>query len=364
MHKRRLSDGCRRSPLIATLSGFVCAAVAFLTTGCQDEKIETHHVPKPADTVRLLAVMVPETDLDRVWFFKLEGPIEKVDAHAEEFDRFVESIRFTRGSDDGLRWKVPPGWTEEEGSGLRKRTLIIGKKSDDLAVSVTSLSQMAGDVPMNVNRWRKQVGLTSLPASETFDTTTSCHVGGLAASKVDLKGPGNPLAKSPQSAKPLGEDKGPNFNYQVPEGWMKSPKNITLAIATFIPKKQDNCLVTVTPTLPKEESEKLLLNNINRWRRQVGLTAVADEKEAQRTAKTVKVGNEDCLLYDMSGTPPTEDGKEGPKPRRILAVPLKRGKLWWFFKMSGSPSEVGAEEKAFEEFLGSMRFESDKEPHP
>lgn len=365
MDKRRLVHDFRPSRRFSVLNGLTCAALALLFSGCQTDEITTNRVANPPNNVRLLAAMVTEPDLDRVWFFKLEGPLDKVDAHAKEFDQFLTSVHFTRVSDEGLRWELPAGWVERKGNGLRKRTLVIGDKSDNLAVTIVALGRMAGDVPMNVNRWRKQVGLPSLPLSEADDDTASVTIDGMAGYRVDLKGPGNPLAKSPSSM-PLGGDGGAaTCEYKVPEGWRKSPTNVPLAMATFIPRNQDNCIVSISPMKPAD-TQRLgyYLDNVNRWRSQVSKEPYKDEGEMEKDARHEKVGNADCLYFDFTGKQPEGRGKNPGAPHRLLAVALKRGDMWWFFKISGPPDEVGKEETAFKDFLHSVHFEGDREAKP
>src|SRR5262249_2312335 len=151
------------------------------------------------------------------------------------------------------------------------------------AVSVVVLGN--GDVPMNVNRWRKQVGLNSLPPSETYDSTTQEPVGGLPAYRIDLRGPGNKVAKPGGMSMPLGEEAGPGLNYRLPEGWSKSSENAPMAAVTFRAGKKEECLVTVSPMTPPEESKRsFLLMNVNRWRGQVSKPAFKVEDEALKAA--------------------------------------------------------------------------------
>src|SRR4051794_35336740 len=112
MLPRRLPPPRRWSPLTALL-----ALLALVAAGCQGDDIAVHQVAKPQAKFRLLAVMLPHED--QWWFFKLEGPIEKVDAHAAEFDQFIQSVRFKQ-DDKPVTWTLPEGWHEEAGEGLRK----------------------------------------------------------------------------------------------------------------------------------------------------------------------------------------------------------------------------------------------------
>ena len=220
MHTRRLFHGRRRWPLFPLLSGFVCTALALFSAGCQNEEIGTHRVPKPPDTVRLLAAMVVYRDFSQVWFFKLMGPIDKVGAQEKNFDEFLNSVTFTRTSNDLVKWsKLPDGWSEEPGGSIRKKTLRVGDKQDDLVVTFNVLPEMSGFAYMNLNRWRNQIGLPSVPPSEVDDDvkdTRFAKIPGFSAYRVDLKGPGNPFPKQP-SGMELRSDKDSGVTYTLPD---------------------------------------------------------------------------------------------------------------------------------------------------
>ena len=60
-----------------------------------------------------------------------------------------------------LKWTLPKGWTETQGSGMRFATLTPpGSGKAELAVVV--LPAPAGGELANVNRWRGQIGLSPL----------------------------------------------------------------------------------------------------------------------------------------------------------------------------------------------------------
>jgi hypothetical protein len=57
-----------------------------------------------------------------------------------------------------IGWKVPSGWTQHRGQGMRKASFTIGGSNAD--ISMIFLEGMAGGIPQNVNRWRQQIGLS------------------------------------------------------------------------------------------------------------------------------------------------------------------------------------------------------------
>jgi len=344
MLTRRPPPAHRRLLPSAGLCWLAVGIAALLSAGCQSEDITTHTVAKPDPKVRLLAVMLPHKE--RVWFFKLEGPIEKVDAHADEFTAFYQSIRFA-DKDGEPTWELPKGkdWHEEEGGGLRKKTIRIGDKSEDLAVTVVALPNAAADLPSNVNRWRKQVGLNSITPSVVDEDAKDITVGGVTGSLVDLKGPGNPLAKPAAVA---------DLPYDLPDGWMKAPRNVEFAKLTFIAGEGDKkVLVTVSDLKAPEDRSRGMLENVNRWRvQQAKLAPFKDEAEVRKVAKSVKVGKDTATYFDIFD----EDSKDEKRLRIVVAV-VERGETWWFVKMMGTPPAVGLEKERFEKFLSTLNLD-------
>jgi len=61
-----------------------------------------------------------------------------------------------------LSWKVPEGWTEEKGSGMR----VVTFRADSVETSIVSLGGAAGGMESNVLRWIKQINLPVPPANQ------------------------------------------------------------------------------------------------------------------------------------------------------------------------------------------------------
>lgn len=76
-------------------------------------------------------------------------------------------------AEGALAWKLPAGWSQRDGTGMRVATLTPpGAPGTEL--SVVRLAGDAGGDLANVNRWRQQLGLPALAtldgASESFAT--------------------------------------------------------------------------------------------------------------------------------------------------------------------------------------------------
>jgi len=92
------------------------------------------------------------------------------------------------------------------------------------------------------------------------------------------------------------------------------------------------------------------LANVNRWRGQVGLEAIADA-DLQKLSEKVEVAGQAADLYDLAGTSPGSGDAE-----RIIGVISHRDDMAWFFKMTGDAALVEAQKPAFVSFLKSVEF--------
>ncbi len=85
-----------------------------------------------------------------------------------------------------------------------------------------------------------------------------------------------------------------------------------------------------------------LLENVNRWRGQLGLEAI-EEEDLQAELKPVEGLGEDARVVDINGTSSRSQLEE-----RLVGVIAPQGELTWFYKLMGTPSVV---EKSRDEFL-------------
>jgi hypothetical protein len=92
------------------------------------------------------------------------------------------------------------------------------------------------------------------------------------------------------------------------------------------------------------------LDNVNRWRGQVGLPSVS-EAELTKLALPVEIAGQSANLYEQAGS----NAGSGEKSR-ILAAITRRDGTAWFFKMTGDDGLVAEQKPAFIEFLKSVSF--------
>jgi hypothetical protein len=92
------------------------------------------------------------------------------------------------------------------------------------------------------------------------------------------------------------------------------------------------------------------LDNVNRWRGQVGLPGVS-EAELAKLAQPVEIAGQSASLYEQAGSNPGSGDKTN-----ILAAITRRDGTAWFFKMTGNDALVTEQKPAFIEFLKSVSF--------
>jgi hypothetical protein len=90
--------------------------------------------------------------------------------------------------------------------------------------------------------------------------------------------------------------------------------------------------------------------NVNRWRSQLGLEAVAAE-EMKKLAQSIEIAGQPGELYEMSGKASGSD-----EPTRILGAIQHREGMAWFFKMTGEDQLVAQQKAAFIQFLKSLKL--------
>jgi hypothetical protein len=87
-----------------------------------------------------------------------------------------------------LQYTVPAGWEKKAPSAMRVASFGVSQDGKQVDVSVIPLGGMAGTDPANVNRWRGQVGLSTLPETDIPGLAEKVSVGDTPADLYDLAG--------------------------------------------------------------------------------------------------------------------------------------------------------------------------------
>jgi hypothetical protein len=134
----------------------------------------------------------------------------------------------------------------------------------------------------------------------------------------------------------------------LPEGWSQLPADeIRIGNYTVSGKNGADAQVTVI-SLPGNGGGEL--ENVNRWRGQVGLQGIT-EADLTKEVKDVEVAGSPARFFEMSGIAP-----QGKKQTRLLAAIQSRGGSMWFFKMVGDDGLVRDQKEVFLGFCAKYRY--------
>jgi hypothetical protein len=285
--------------------------------------------------------------------------------------------------------EAPKNWEPQPLSQMREASFIVrGDKGTTADISLVRLGPAAGNVLDNVNRWLGQlkqpavteeklrtmvqalgdtavVDLSGQPENgdpakdgrivgaiaadqngtafykmrgnaelvdaekENFLKWVSASRGATASTETTSPAPSAPNAESPR------------IKWDVPAGWAPGPAS-QMRYASFAVEKAGEKVDISVVTFPGDGGSDV--DNVNRWRQQIGLPAVGSELLKPMIA-AVHAGEIHIDTIDMSGP-----------GARLLAGWTRHGGRAWFFKMTGPAQLVEAEKPKFMAFLQSIRF--------
>ncbi|MGB7159274.1 MAG: hypothetical protein WBD40_14490 [Tepidisphaeraceae bacterium] len=136
--------------------------------------------------------------------------------------------------------------------------------------------------------------------------------------------------------------------HNLPAGWVEDKTPRQMRAHTLIVEadgKKGEVIVSRFPT----NGVGPLLDNINRWRGQVGLEPTTDA--AAHVPRDMTVAGTPGAAFEMEGS--SKDGQ--PAKRQIVAMTAQGGNFW-FFRFLGPAELVKAQQPAFEKLLADVRF--------
>ena len=304
------------------------------------------------ETDRMLGAIVPRGA--RTWFFKLAGPKAAVGAQRDSLLTFLGSVSFGGGSSDSPTWQLPSGWRQLPGaSGMRFATIQIPGDGKPLEMTVIPLPS-TGSSPVeailaNVNRWRGQLQLPKINAQQLEDETEQIEVAGSPATLIDYVGKldagsmrppfagGRPSIPTRPRTPPTPAPE--SITYDVPAGWQKSQAGAIGYDAFKATGPGGAASITVTKLRPSP-----ILDNVNRWRGQVGLANLNSAQLAENV-EDLQAGGKTVQFTQSVGDQET-----------ILGGILLDNDTAWFFKLRG-PNDIAAEQADnFRAFLQSIKL--------
>jgi hypothetical protein len=287
--------------------------------------------------------------------------------------------------------EAPKNWEPQPLSQMREASFIVrGDNGATADISLVRLGPAAGNVLDNVNRWLAQlkqpavteeklrtvlqplgdaavVDLSGQP--ENGDPAKDGRIIGAIASDENgtafykmrgnaalvgaekenfLKwvstsrgGTSNSSATNATTPAAPSDSGTPQIKWELPPGWSTKPPS-AMRYASFSAEKNGESADISVVTFPGDGGSDV--DNVNRWRQQIGLPAVGEELLKPMIA-AVHAGDVHIDTVDMSGP-----------SARLLAGWTRHDGHAWFFKMTGPPQLVEEEKPKFMAFLQSIRF--------
>ncbi len=290
---------------------------------------------------------------------------------------------------------VPKNWEPQPLSQMRQASFAVHGENGAVAdVSFVLLGPAAGNVLDNVNRWlgqlkqpavseeklKSMIQVLSTPRGnvavvdlsgepENGDPTKDGRIIGAMAPDENSMGffkmRGNaalvgaekenflkwvsasrtaasaPVTSAATSSPPAANTDKPEIKWDVPPGWSPAPP-APMRYASFAAEKNGEKADISIVTFPGDGGNDV--DNVNRWRQQIGLGAV-QAADLKSMVAGVHAGEVHIDTVDMAGT-----------SARVLAGWTRQGGRAWFFKLSGPPAVVEQEKPKFMAFLESIRF--------
>ena len=349
-----------------------------MVSGCDQgpEPIDVMKISKqlpdallPGDQ-RLIAAMVPRGD--KVWFFKIVGPEDAVQTVADQVKDFVSEVKFTDAGEPVLE-QLPEGWKRTAPGMMRFATININTEDKQLDFSISTLGAPEEDwdayVKLNVDRWRKQVGLEN--GEEPWAGGVEMTAVAAAPAAEDQKSvwadfTGTPPEGSGQSSMPpfmqgmMGSGSGqgamspgpassgapdPSLGFEQPDSWRPGEmRSMREAAFEFGPAERKAELTVMTLGGGFEA-------NVSRWVGQVfGKAPREEELKAILDAKeTLTVSGREAFRFIIIGPESAEIAIDG------TIVPLGTGQSK-FIKATGPPETIKEQQENTAAFLKSLKF--------
>jgi hypothetical protein len=145
------------------------------------------------------------------WFFKLTGPSHFVEVEKPAFTQFLATVNLAKMQREFQsrsaaqrpasapsaparelpQWTVPEGWQPgTPSSQMLLASFSITAQTDGPAeVTVSSLGRGGGGLLPNINRWRGQIGLSTLSQDDLATVIQTIDFNGIEGTLVDMNGP-------------------------------------------------------------------------------------------------------------------------------------------------------------------------------
>ena len=299
----------------------------------------------PENVNLIMGIVIPTSN--RQWFIKMAGPYDEFKQVTPMFDKIRETIKFDDYSVEEVTFDLAEGWNSQ-----REKGFIHSSITHPELTSKFTISSAKGTLLDNVNRWYKQLGMQPINNFGLTQLVQRTNINGYFGLIIpifrskdapavlnnnphgDVRPEDKPLATPPSKGiriafgvaqertwylKMMGDSntlvrekknfeafvtsfkfKDGSADWTVPEGWEKTDGG-SMSIGSF---KVGSTVITVTPL---GANSGTVLDNVNRWRRQIGLEAASMDDISKSLEKLQVDGNEfNYILLTNTASPARE----------------------------------------------------------
>ena len=100
-----------------------------------------------------------QEDIAEYTEIRIKSPQDKMVQKSTDPHEFAE-----QSSSSEFKWKIPEGWSEKTGTGMRKATITKNIDSRTIEMTVIELAGSVGGVEANLTRWLGQIGVDNADA--------------------------------------------------------------------------------------------------------------------------------------------------------------------------------------------------------
>lgn len=303
-----------------------------------------------------------------------------------------------------VTWVPAPGWQELPPTEFRKGNYLYSDDTGSAEITVTAFPGSTGGVLANANRWLRQASLPEIGDTKLKEVATEVKLSATQkATVLDLKadspapdstrifaaiipfqgqtwflkmtGPHATVETQTAAFRKMlrgmkfGADETPStpttntphlgeLTFTAPDGWEES-EGSSMRIASYTITKEglppaDFSIIS----FPGDTGGTLA--NVNRWRRQIGLSDWTESKVSQAARTLTNPAGHSFKVFDLK----SENDKERTEnDERIIAAIMDFGGRSWFFKLRGDALLIDLQAKEFDRLLQSVYFSHEGHNH-
>lgn len=145
---------------------------------------------------------------------------------------------------------------------------------------------------------------------------------------------------------------GPRIIDSPPTHWKKQPPT-SLRQASYRVEGEGGAITDISLVILRGAAGGTL-DNVNRWRGQLGLQSI-DEATLKQTSDSLTIPAGEAVAVEIEGLAP---GADASKDGRMVGVIANHNADAWFFKMRGNSAVTAAQKTHFMEWVRSVKSEA------